>query len=254
MAVTQPLMATWRRARDARRLANVLRSQIVRQYRHGERFTPEQELARDHGVSRNLARDALGLLQAEGVISRQQGMGTFVTSSKQFSGGRGPARGFSLREGAYHEVLALGSLTAPPPVAEILKSPAAASVVLLERRTIVATEPVALWTSYLPPGLADDLQHDDPRLAGDYYELLDDLLVEEGGVVGVELTVDATTARGDAAELLAVPEGAPLLRIERRVLSGIDRIVDYGFGLLRGDRVSISTWQAHGPAVPGALV
>jgi len=252
--VTQPLMATWRRARDARRLANLLRSQIVRHYRHGQRFTPEQELARDHGVSRNLARDALALLQAEGVISRQQGMGTFVTSSKQLSGGRGPARGFSLREGAYHEVLALGQMPAPPQVADILQTSAAASVVLLERRTIVATEPVALWTSYLPLGLAENLQHDDPRLAGDYYELLDDLLVEEGGVVGVELVIDATTARGDAAEVLAVGEGAPLLRIERRVLSGADRVVDYGFGLLRGDRVSISTWQARGPAVPSAFV
>ncbi len=247
-------MATWRRARDARRLANLLRSQIVRQYRAGERFTPEEELARAHGVSRNLARDALALLQDEGVIARRQGMGTFVTSSKQFSGGRGPARSFSLREGAYHEVVALGRVPAPPQVADALQVAPPASVMLLERRTIVATAPVGIWTSYLPLGIADDLQHDDPRLAGDYYDLLDELLVSEGGVVDVELTVDATTARGDAAELLAVSEGAPLLRIERRVYSGRGRIVDYGFGLLRGDRVSISTWQARGPSVPGALV
>lgn len=252
--MTQPPTAIRRRARDARRLANLLRSQIVREYRSGQRFTPEQQLALDHGVSRNLARDALALLQGEGVIARQQGMGTFVTSSKQFSGGRGPARSFSLREGAYHEVVTLEPMVAPPAVVEALQVGPEAGVMLLERRTVVAAEPVGVWTSYLPFGLAADLQHDDPRLAGDYYELLDDLLDGEGRVVDVELSVDATIARGDAATLLDVPEGSPLLRLERRVYSSTDRIVDYGFGLLRGDRVSISTWQARGPADPSALV
>lgn len=251
--MAQPIVATWRRARDARRLANVLRSHILRQYGTGQRFMSEQDLASAYAVSRNLARDALALLQAEGVISRQQGMGTFVASSKQLNGGHGPVRGFSLREGAYHEVLALGPIPATTPVAEILEVSIDESVVLLERRTVVAAEPVAIWTSYLPTGIAGDLGPEDQRLCGDYYDVLDELLVDEGGVLGVEQNVDATVARGDAAQLLGVPEGSALIRIERRVYSGAKRVVDYGFGVLRADRIAIGTWQTRGPAVVPAF-
>ncbi|HWT94460.1 MAG TPA: FadR/GntR family transcriptional regulator [Solirubrobacteraceae bacterium] len=61
--------------------------QIAAQLRHaiatgrmaqGERLPPERELAQRMGVGRNAVREALGLLQVEGLVETRQGAGSFV--------------------------------------------------------------------------------------------------------------------------------------------------------------------------------
>lgn len=60
-------------------LADELRSQIERGvYADGDRLPSENEMAGQYGLSRQTVRQALDLLEAEGVLSRRRGSGTYV--------------------------------------------------------------------------------------------------------------------------------------------------------------------------------
>lgn len=60
-------------------LAAVLRQRIDSgEWTPPARLPPERDLARDFGVARNTVRRAVGALEADGVVVRQVGRGTFV--------------------------------------------------------------------------------------------------------------------------------------------------------------------------------
>ncbi|WP_369028626.1 GntR family transcriptional regulator, partial [Nocardia farcinica] len=69
------------RADHARRVADILRQQI-----HTGAFADtlpgEQDLAAEHQASRNTVREALALLQDEGLIARTPRVGTTVAARK----------------------------------------------------------------------------------------------------------------------------------------------------------------------------
>lgn len=58
--------------------ANMLRRRLRQDYVNGGRIPSENILAEELGISRGTIRQALAILQQEGVISRQQGAGTFA--------------------------------------------------------------------------------------------------------------------------------------------------------------------------------
>ena len=59
-------------------VANQLRGQLRREYVDGGRLPGETIMAAELGVSRGTVRQALAILQHEGLISRRQGLGTFA--------------------------------------------------------------------------------------------------------------------------------------------------------------------------------
>ena len=59
--------------------ANHLRGLLRREFADGGRLPSEILIAAELGISRGTVRQALAILQHEGLISRQQGRGTFVT-------------------------------------------------------------------------------------------------------------------------------------------------------------------------------
>lgn len=58
-------------------VANTLRKRIRREFAKGGRLPGEHNLAGELGVSRGTVRQALSILEQEGVVIRQQGNGTF---------------------------------------------------------------------------------------------------------------------------------------------------------------------------------
>ena len=66
---------------------------LVETEQGGGRLPPERDLARHFGVARNTLRQALGLMEKEGLLSREVGRGTFLTrgaADAVIQGGPGP--------------------------------------------------------------------------------------------------------------------------------------------------------------------
>ena len=62
------------------KLSARLKERILRgDYRDGERLSAERQLAAEHGVSRGTVREALRLLEQDGLLSRRRGSGSYVT-------------------------------------------------------------------------------------------------------------------------------------------------------------------------------
>lgn len=59
-------------------VAHILRKRLRESYSEGGRLPGEHEIASELGVSRGTVRQALSVLQQEGVITRQQGSGTYA--------------------------------------------------------------------------------------------------------------------------------------------------------------------------------
>jgi DNA-binding FadR family transcriptional regulator len=62
-------------------VANAVRKEIIRgKLKSGDKLPTEQELAKLHGVSRVVIREAVARLRHEGLVMSRQGLGVFVTS------------------------------------------------------------------------------------------------------------------------------------------------------------------------------
>lgn len=61
-------------------IQNELKTRIINgAFKPGEKLPSEPELAMELGVSRNSLREAIGLLQREGLLVKRHGVGNFVT-------------------------------------------------------------------------------------------------------------------------------------------------------------------------------
>jgi GntR family transcriptional regulator len=70
------------RAERARNVADVLRHQITAGTFGSDLLPDERTLSEQLGASRNAIREALGLLRAERLIERRQGVGTMIVMPK----------------------------------------------------------------------------------------------------------------------------------------------------------------------------
>ncbi|MGN2639670.1 GntR family transcriptional regulator [Nocardia takedensis] len=226
------------RADQARRVADLLRHQI-----HAGAFDEgipgEQQLAAEHDASRNTVREALALLRDEGLIDRVPKRGTRVATRKYDHGldallglqetlkGHGTVR---------NEVRAARHITAPPAVARRLGLAPGERVVYLERLRYLAEMPLSLDLTYLAPDIgAEVLTHDLENT--DIFVLLEQIA---GRALGsADLALEAVPADPHTASTLDVPEGAPLLMLERLTRLDDGRPVDLEYIRMRGDRITM---------------
>jgi len=206
--------------------------------REGERLPAERELADALRVSRMTVRQALASLAARGLVERGVGRGTFVRGAgrrlehdlSRVAGFTEQAEAQGLEAGA--EILAAAEQPAPPHVAEALAIAPGAPVIRLERVRSGDGRAVTLEDSCLPaerfPGL---LGHD---LGGSVYTLMRD----EYGLAPVEAVerLEAVSARAHEAEALGVPEGSPLMLVERTAYAAGGVPVEFARDRHRGDR------------------
>jgi DNA-binding FadR family transcriptional regulator len=77
----------------------------------GGRLPTERQLAERFGVTRSAVRHALSVLQADGLISREVGRGTFLRTADSIDGGASPS---AFNDVAPADVMAVRSLLEPP--------------------------------------------------------------------------------------------------------------------------------------------
>lgn len=181
----------------------------------GSVLPSESELSAEFAASRVTVRRALEVVRDEGLIDARQGFGWFVATEPVAQRlerlGTIEAQLEGSGRDAVRRVVEF-SFEAPP--AHVRKVLGAAKVLRVKRVNLADGEPFAVVTVWCPAKLGQKLSMDDVENKP-FYELLD---VEFRGATQ---TIGAELAAPPDAELLAVPEGAPLLKC-RRVTTDVE--------------------------------
>jgi GntR family transcriptional regulator len=180
-------------------------------------------------------RQALGALAARGLLERGVGRGTFVRAPDRVVHDLTDGLGFTEQLGrqglaAGAAVLSSGEYAVPEDVAAALEG--AARALRIQRVRSADGRPVLLEDTWLPadrfPGL---LEHD---LTGSLYALMRDGYGLEP-VSAVE-RLEPMLARAHEARALDVPQGAPLMLVERVARAADGTVVEFARDRHRGDR------------------
>ncbi|HZP72025.1 MAG TPA: GntR family transcriptional regulator [Gaiellaceae bacterium] len=191
----------------------------------GDRLPAERALAVQHGVSRMTVRQALGVLEARGLIRRATGRsgGSFVAPPKV-------ERDLASFSGLSAQLARQGLVAG----ARVLEARTTEAGIEIVRLRLADREPLALERSTFPHRFAQLLERD---LTGSLYGLLEDA----APVRAVE-RIEPVLADADDAELLRVHVGDPLLLVDRVAYSEDGDVVETARDLFRGDRTRIVAW------------
>jgi GntR family transcriptional regulator len=199
-------------------LKGVLEREIVAaRWEEGGRLPSEGEICDHFNISRSTVRQALGLLENEGMITRHKGRGTFVSDSSTKSWLLQAPGGFfhdevdRLGRPVTSRLLRAEVERLPPWAAEALGLGDGADGVQLERLRYVQGQLALYETSFLPAEVAATVRSGDIE-RGSLYELLE----REHGLqpVGGRRVLEALAAPARVADLLEVKRGSPLVYIE----------------------------------------
>lgn len=233
-------------------LSDWLRDRIrAGEYATHDQLPSEAELGELSGVSRITVRRALGTLENEGRIYRRQGIGSFV-APPPLPQGLVRLTDFAQdmeRAGlsASSRVLHRAPEAAPPAVADALGLEAGVPTVRLDRLRFGDGAPVALDRTWLPPFYAQFLDGHDLTTETIYRVLERDYGIP---VVRGRYRIEAAVASVQEAAALGVPDGAPLLLVERVSFTASDKPIYYQRRVYRADRVAFDLELARDEAAP----
>ncbi|GGO88953.1 GntR family transcriptional regulator [Wenjunlia tyrosinilytica] len=239
---TAPVAAARRRmlrADGARRLADLLRGQVLAQGFPGGVLPHEDRIGTEYGVSRNTVRQALDLLRAEQLVERLPGVGTVVVGQKYPHGLdrlMGLAETLHQHGQVTNEVRSMGPVAAPSPVAERLGVAPRDDVLCIERLRSLDALPLSLDLTYIPMDIGIDLLGADLENT-DVFRLLEEITGQPLGTA--EITLEAVNADAHSAAVLQAPRGAAVLMLERLTHLSDGRPVDLEFIRFRGDRITM---------------
>jgi GntR family transcriptional regulator len=223
-----------------KQIADHLRAAIAQGRLHeGDQLPSETQLMTHYGVARMTARNALRLLQDEGLITAEHGRGVYVRARppvRRLASDRFAQRhrkegkaAFSIeaeQHGATPQVdqLTVTEGTPPAEVAERLNVSDDSPVVIRSRRYLLDGKPVETAISYIPADLAKGTPITDPNPGpGGIYARL-----EEQGHTLERLTeeVSARMPTPEEARRLALPSGVPVFRLVRTAYDNDGRAVE----------------------------
>jgi GntR family transcriptional regulator len=233
----------------------VLRQQLAENAYPPESPMPtENELARLFGVSRITVRRALDRLQAEGLVSRQRGRGTFAQPTLQRPVIQAGLRGIfenlvSMGLRTQVRLVEFGYVGATPEVAAALGVARGAPVQKAVRVRRYKGTCFSHLTTYLPEDLGRSFT--EAELVGQ--PLL--LLLERAGVVvsSADQAMSAKLADTIVAPLLEVEPGTALLWVRRTVRDQNARAVEYLEALYRPDVYEYDMTMARVDGAEGRL-
>ncbi len=221
-----------------------LRRRIARE-EFTSHFPGDEELKAQYGVSRHTVREAVRQLQAEGVIERGRGRGTFVRGAviEQRVGSF-----YSLFRSVEEQGFIQRSIVRhleerhDEDAAKVLGLSADEPLVYLERLRLADGEPIVLDCSWMPAALARPLLGVDFTRTALYREFHVRCGVEpNAGWERLTPMLPGTEQRG----LLGLPADTPVLAVERLTMRDATP-VEWRHGLLRTDRFAyVTRWSAR---------
>jgi GntR family transcriptional regulator len=208
-------------------------SLIAGEWRPGESIPSEIELAQRYKVSQGTVRKAIDALAADNIVVRRQGKGTFVASHAQE---RSTTRFLRIapdqdvHEYPVSELVGFERERASGPSQRLLDLRAGASDYVIHRLLKFHNTPTVLDEIHLPSALFKGL---DEALLRKHKGSMYGFLESHFGItmIRAEERIKAVLADHHSAELLEVPEGTPLLCVDRIAFTYGDRPVEWRRGL-----------------------
>ena len=204
----------------------------------GQLLPSESELCRALDISRNTVRQAIGELEAEGLVVRKRGKGTFVADPN--TARRGVQYSFttevsSMGKTPSSTLVDFNVLPAGSEISRIMELPEGTSVYCFTRVRNVDGQPLILETSYYPRYIYPNLTRDMVETHS-FYSLLYHVGITPASA---EETYEAVVLDGARAALLDVAEGSCAFYHRRRTRTDDGRIYEYTCSYLRADRVKL---------------
>ncbi len=205
----------------------------------GGRIPNVDELAAEFAVARGTMREALGLLEQEGLLERLRAKGTFVRKTPLDAHAHKLAIDWqsliSAHEGAKIEVLEQ-RVVAELPAADRLKGRAAPKYQMMRRLHVRQGAPYLVARFYLEYELFKEgppLQFRRLPTLPILHRIAGDRIARAWQVVTIG------TADVEIAALLKVPLNAPVAKVDRVALDKDGVILYAGHGIYRGDAISM---------------
>lgn len=206
----------------------------------GDRIPTEAELVAEYGVSRITVRQALTLLDKEGLVRREVGRGTFVTEATPFTGEQKV-------EGSLDDLISIGLFTSVKLIdlhtvkatradAAKLGLEAGASIIRCTRLRYWHKDPYCHIVVDLPWEIGHRLKRGDFK--GSILRALEDRL--DIRIRDAQQSVRASLADAPLARVLETQIGAPLLSIDRLVMRDDGTPVEHVRTHYRSDIFSFS--------------
>lgn len=208
---------------------------VEQRWKPGEMLPNEFQLAEEFGVSQGTVRKALNTLTQSKVMTRRQGVGTFVS---EYTGHQALYRFFPVVEDNQAselpraEIVSFELQAASAEVAKQLNIEIGEQVILLSRKRLLSDIVCLLEDIYLPekyfPGLheTDEL----PHTLYHFYQLNFNLTVHK-----TTDRIKAIIANQKDAEELGIKTGDPVLMFTRLTRSLEGKIIEYRVNRCRSD-------------------
>jgi len=212
-----------------KQIADHLRAAIGRErLREGDQLPSEAQLMAHYSVARMTVRNALRVLEAEGLITAEHGRGVYVRARppvRRLASDRFAQRHRKEGKAAFLaeseqlaatpnvDMIEVSEAPAPDEIADRLKALDGEPVVIRSRRYSLNGHPVETAVSYIPADLARGTPIADPNPGpGGIYARLE----EQGHTLG-RFTEDVTARMPtpDEARLLSLSPGVPVFRLIR---------------------------------------
>lgn len=218
-------------------LAELMRQRIARGlWAEGQKLPSLEALVQEFGVARVTVRQAIDLLARDGLVSPQQGRGTFVTAP--------PSTGRWLQVQTSLDALAQVYRDTKPEIVNIDESitdaplkpqdgSAAERYVFMRRVHSHDGRPYCVINIYLDEKI---FRRHPKRFRN---ETVIPLLAAEGGVAKARQVLTIATADIEVAQLLRVPVNAPVAEVRRVFTDAAGRVVYLGEVTYRGDFVHL---------------
>jgi GntR family transcriptional regulator len=213
----------------SRRIAGDLRAAIeAGELAPGARLPSERDLARQYATARNTAREAIGILQSEGLVVARHGRGVFVrerpplmrlganrySRAAREQTGVSPFRIEVMKQGRTPraETRSVTRGPAPVDVAERLDLDEGSEVVRRENWYFADDEPLQLGVTFIPVSIAEGSPlATETRLGrGSIYGRFEDLGYS---ITRIREEVSARMPTPEEAHGLDIPPGVPVLEV-----------------------------------------
>jgi DNA-binding GntR family transcriptional regulator len=223
-------------------MVKVLRASITTgEFKPGELLPSESQLCRRYRVSRMTARQAIGVLLQDGLVTSVQGLGTFVKQMQlsSFTFGLDELRNvFSGASKSEAQLLEVRIVEANGEVAEKLEASPGDPVILISRLIHGEKGPIMYHRQHLIYDPSRPIVEAEMEVTALYGLFAGS---GESSLKKGELKIKATALSEEEAQLLEAPPMLPSFRFEHLFYDFDDRPVSWGFFVCPGDRMSFRT-------------